>query len=258
VHKTPLPVPTLPDPTVTVTEKPVPNLDRLQKNELYKVGKAPSVNCKTSIKPNSQSAILEFYQALVTCLNKTWEPLITKAGYKFEAPTVVLQSKKSGAGCTETSDSMYYCNSTGHTISINWQEDLKAYREDPEGARIWMIGSVATVYGFLVQDNTEMLTASFSEEGFAKTDASKFQAQRMRQLQNGCFGGIFLGANKQSLGFTGAKYDAWERSEKSSRDPKVARLYGSGANQWFWSSAGFTTQNPKACNTFSASPKRVS
>ncbi|MFB6726042.1 neutral zinc metallopeptidase [Kribbella sp. NPDC056345] len=259
VRTTPAPIPTPPDPTVTVTEKPVPNLVRLQKNELYTVGKVPSVNCKTSIKPDSQSAILEYYQALVACLDKTWAPLIKKAGYKFEAPTVVLQSKKAGAGCTETSDSMYYCNSTGHSISINWQEDLKDYREDPAGAQIWMMTSVATVYGFHVQDNTEMLTASFSEEGFAKTDASKFQARRMRQLQNSCFGGIFLGANKQSLGLTGAKYDTWERGEKSSsNDPKVTRLYGSGANQWFWTSSGFTAQNPKACNTFTASPKRVS
>jgi predicted metalloprotease len=233
---------------------------RLQKNEIYKVGKVPSVNCKEpSIKPDSQSAILEYYQAVVACLDKTWGPLIKKAGYDFEAPTVVLQSKKAATDCAETSDSMYYCNSTGHVISVNWQEDLKSYRENPAEARVWMMSTVAAVYGFHVQDMTQMLTAVFSEEGFAKTDASKFQWRRMRQLQISCFGAIFMGANKQSLRLTGARYDSWERKEKyASKDPKQIRIYGSAANQWFWGSAGFIAQNPQACNTFSASPKRVS
>ncbi|WP_405064514.1 neutral zinc metallopeptidase [Kribbella sp. NBC_01505] len=262
VHRTPAPVPTLPDPTVTVTEAPVPNLVRLQKNEIYKAGKLASVNCKEpSIKPNSQSAILEYYQAMVPCLDDVWAPLIKKSKYTFRSPKVVLKSKKIPASsCTGDSDVSYYCPAD-ETIAIDWEDDLKRYKQAPLEARLWMMSTMAHEYGHHVQQMTEMLTAAWSEEGFEKDAVKKLEWSRRTELQASCFGAAFLGSNKASFALTGNRLTIWEYQTKHTGDeynPKKERDHGSRANQWFWEGPAFTSASPSSCNTFTASAKRVS
>ncbi|MFK4088493.1 neutral zinc metallopeptidase [Kribbella sp. NPDC020789] len=262
VHKSTAPIPTPPDPTVTVTEKPVPNPVRLQKNEIYKAGKLASVNCKEpSIKPDSQSAILEYYQAMVPCLDQAWKPLITKAKYDFRSPKVVLKSKKMPqSSCTGDTDTTYYCPAD-ETIAIDWQDDLDRYKEHPLEARIWMMSTMAHEYGHHVQEMTEMLTASWSEEGWEKNAAKKLEWSRRTELQASCFGAAFLGANKASFGYTGNRLRIWEFQTKHSGDeynPKKERDHGSRTNQWFWGGPAFKSASPASCNTFTASAKRVS
>ncbi len=262
VRTTPAPVPTLPDPTVTVTEKPVPNLVRLQKNEIYKAGKLAAAGCKEpSIKPTTQSAILEYYQAMLPCFDKAWAPLIKKAKYKFRSPKVVLKSKKVPASsCTGDSDVSYYCPAD-ETIAIDWQSDLDYYKQNPEAARIDMLDTMAHEYGHHVQGLTEMLTASWSEEGWEKNAAKKLEWSRRTELQASCFAAAFLGANKASLRLTGSRLDIWEYGAKHSGDeynPKKVRDHGSKTSHWFWSGPAFKSATPASCNTFTASPKRVS
>ncbi|MEV0803433.1 neutral zinc metallopeptidase [Kribbella sp. NPDC050281] len=253
----PLPVP--PDPTVTVTAPVVPDLVRLQKNEIYKAGKVASVACKEpAIKPNSQSAILKYYRAVLPCLNRAWEPLIKKAGYEFEAPGLVLQSKQGQTPCEKDIGAMFYCDS-GVAISINWQLDLENYQEDPLATRVWMLESIASMYGHHVQNMTQMLTADLSRQGWAKTESEKLEWGRRRQLQASCLGAAFLGANKKSLGLTGAKLDSWEDQVKQiGQDPKEARTHGSPKNNWFWAGPAFKSADPASCNTFTAPAGKVS
>jgi len=261
VHKTPLPVPTLPDPTVTVTEKPVPNLVRLQKNEIYKAGKLAAAGCKEpSIKPTTASAVLEYNQALLPCLDEVWKPVVQKAGYTFRTPKLVLKSKKAPSACTGESQSSYYCGAD-ETISIDWQDESEFYKENAEAGRIWIMDTLFHEYGHHVQEMTEMLTASWSEKGFEPNAAKKLEWNRRMELQASCFGAAFLGANKISLGFTGSRLRAWEYGTKRSGDetgPKAVRDHGSSANQWFWEGPAFKSGSPASCNTFTASAKRVS
>ncbi|MET7278979.1 neutral zinc metallopeptidase [Kribbella sp. NPDC005582] len=262
VHKTPLPVPTLPDPTVTVTEKPVPNLVRLQKNEIYKAGKVAVAGCKEpSITPSTQSALLEYYQAMLPCLNEAWAPLIKKAKYEFRSPKIVLKSKKAPASsCTGDSDTAYYCP-TDETIAIDWEGDLARYKQHPLEARMWMMSTMAHEYGHHVQQMTEMLTAAWSEEGWEKNEAKKLEWSRRTELQASCFGAAFLGANKATFGYTGNRLKIWEFQSKHSGDEygtKKIRDHGSRVNQWFWEGPAFKSGNPASCNTFTASAKRVS
>ncbi|MFF1818235.1 neutral zinc metallopeptidase [Kribbella sp. NPDC058245] len=261
VHKSTAPIPTPPDPTVTVTEPYVPNLVRLQKNEIYKTGKLASANCKEpSIKPNSQSAILEYYQAMVPCLDDVWAPVIKKAKYTFRSPKVVLKSPKlPQTSCTGDTDTTYYCP-TDETISIDWQDDLKRYKQSPLDARMWMMSTMAHEYGHHVQEMTEMLTASWSQEAGEKNAAKKLEWSRRTELQASCFGAAFLGANKASFGYSGTRLKIWEFQTKHSGDeynPKKERDHGSRASQWFWGGPAFKSTSPASCNTFTASPKRV-
>ncbi|TCO43991.1 hypothetical protein EV646_111183 [Kribbella antiqua] len=256
----PLPVPA--DPTVTVTVQPVPDLVRLRQNKLYTAGKVPNVNCKEpSIKPNSQSTILNYYKALLPCLNRAWEPVIAKAGYQFRAPKVVLQSKQMPqSSCIGEAATAYYCGDD-ETISINWKSDLANYKEDPLAARIWMMDTMAHEYGHHVQEMTEILTASWSREGWAKTEAEKLEWSRRKELQASCLGASFLGANKKALGLRGTKLDLWEWEVQHSGDeynPKKVRDHGSRKSQWLWVGPAFKSTSPASCNTFSVAAKKVS
>ncbi|TCC64491.1 hypothetical protein E0H73_08845 [Kribbella pittospori] len=256
----PLPVP--PDPTVTVTAPVVPDLVRLQQNEIYKAGKVASVSCKEpAIKPNSQSAILKYYKALLPCLNQAWAPVIKKAGYEFRAPKVVLQSGTIVASsCSGEENVAYYCP-YDETINISWKNDLKNYRDDALGARVWMLDTMAHEYGHHVQNMTEMLTAAWSREGWAKTKAEELEWSRRTELQAGCLGAAFLGANKKPLGLKGTKLEVWEYETQHSGDeynPKKIRDHGSRKNHWVWGQPAFKSASPASCNTFTAPAAKVS
>jgi predicted metalloprotease len=256
----PLPIPA--DPTVTVTVQPVPDLERLRENKLYAAGKIAAVNCKEpAIRPNSQSAILNYYKALLPCLNKAWAPVVKKAGYEFSPPKVVLQSKQVAAStCTGDAETAYYCPAD-HAIAIDWQDDLKNYKEDPLGARVWMMDTMAHEYGHHVQELTHILNAAWSRKGWAKTQAEKLEWSRRTELQATCLGALFLGANKKSMGFTGEKLEMWEWQTQHSGDeynPKKIPDHGSRKNQWLWAGPAFKSTNLASCNTYTASAKRVS
>jgi predicted metalloprotease len=255
----PLPAPA--QPTVTVTVQPVPDAVRVKQNKLYAVGKVPSVNCaEPSIKPNSQSSILRYYQALLPCLNKAWEPLVKKAGYPFRPPKLTLLTKQSSSTCTGETTRAYYCGDD-ESINMDWQDDLKLYKQNALAGRTWMMDTLVHEYGHHVQYLTNILISSHSREGWAKTPAAKLEESRRLELQATCFGAAFLGANKKSLGFTGAKLDMWEYQTQHSGDeydPKKVHDHGSRKNQWLWAGAAFKTTTPASCNTYTAPAGKVS
>ncbi|MEU4197015.1 neutral zinc metallopeptidase [Kribbella sp. NPDC026611] len=263
VKKSTVPLPVPPDVTVTKVAPNVPDIVRLQQNELYKAGKVASVSCKEpAIKPDSQSAILRYYTALLPCLNKAWEPVVTKAGYRFRAPQLKLQSKQPSSqdDCSGEMNVAYYC-STDESINISWKNDLQFYKDSPIGARVWMLDTMAHEYGHHVQQMTEMLTAADSREGWARSNASKLEWSRRTELQATCFGGAFLGANKKSLGLSGNKLKVWEYEASHSGDeynPKKVRDHGSKKSNWAWAGPAFKSTSPASCNTFTAPASKVS
>ncbi|MER7244373.1 neutral zinc metallopeptidase [Kribbella sp. NPDC000426] len=263
VKKSQIPIPTPPDPTVTVTVPGIPDMVRLQKNKIYTSGKVAAVSCKEpAIKPDSQSAILRYYQALLPCLNKAWEPIVKRAGYDFRAPKLRLQTSQATSEdtCTGESDTAFYCG-YDESINISWKNDLAYYKNSPEGARVWMLDTMAHEYGHHVQKMTEMLTAEDSREGWTNSKAMKLEWSRRLELQATCFGAAFLGANKKPLGMSGEKLHVWQWETQHSGDEystKKLRDHGSRKNNWAWADPGFKSASPASCNTFTAPPTKVS
>ncbi|HET6297346.1 MAG TPA: neutral zinc metallopeptidase [Kribbella sp.] len=262
VKQTEEPMPAPPQPTVTVTVQPVPDAVRVKENKLYVVGKVPTVNCvEPTVKPANQAGVLKYYQAMLPCLNKAWEPLIRKAGYPFRAPKLVLWTKTLPSACSGESDLAFYCGDD-ETITMRWQNDVKNYKVDKEAARVEMMDTLAHEYGHHVQWLTNILISSDSREGWATTEAAKLEESRRLELQANCLGSAFLGANKNTLGLAGGrKLDFWEWQTKHSGDeynPKKKRDHGSRKNQWLWSGSAFKTTTPASCNTFTASADKVS
>ncbi|TCC20610.1 neutral zinc metallopeptidase [Kribbella sindirgiensis] len=262
VKKSQAPLPVPPNPTVTVTASVVPDLVRLRQNELYAAGQVASVSCKEpAIKPDSQSAILRYYRALLPCLDKAWAPVLKRAHYPFRSPKVVLQTNQTTASsCTGEKNVAYYCPAD-ESIYVSWKADLKDYKDDPLSARVWMIDTMAHEYGHHVQNLTEMLTAAWSREGWANSKAEELEWSRRTELQASCLGAAFLGANKKPLGLSGRKLEIWEWQTQHSGDeynPKKIRDHGSRKNHWLWSEPAFKSADPKLCNTFTAPAAKVS
>jgi predicted metalloprotease len=250
-----------PSPTVTVTVQPVPDAVRVKENKLYTAGRLASVNCKEpAIQPTTKDAVLKFYQAMLPCLNKTWAPLVRKAGYEFRAPKLVMFEKQLPSACSGESDLAFYCGDD-ETITMRWQTDVKNYKLSKINARVDMMDTMAHEYGHHVQMLTHILISSTSREGWATTAAAKLEENRRLELQASCLGSAFIGANKKSLELTGLKLEVWQFQAKHSGDeynPKKIRDHGSRENQWYWAGPAFASANPKSCNTFTAPAARVS
>ncbi|MDX6235621.1 MAG: uncharacterized protein QOG10_436 [Kribbellaceae bacterium] len=251
----------VPSPTVTVTVQPVPDAVRVKENKLYTAGRLASVNCKEpAIKPTTKAAVLKFYQAMLPCLNKTWAPLVRKAGYEFRAPKLVLFEKQSLSACGGESELAFYCGDD-ETITMRWQTDVKNYKLSKINAQVDMMDTLAHEYGHHVQLLTHILISSTSREGWATTEAAKLEENRRLELQASCLGSAFIGANNKSLGMTGLQLEVWQFQAKHSGDeynPKKIRDHGSRKNQWYWAGPAFASANPKSCNTFTAPAAKVS
>jgi hypothetical protein len=244
-----------------VTVQPVPDDVRVMKNKLYTVGKLPSVKCaEPKIKPTSQANVLKYYQALLPCLNETWEPLVLKAGYPFRQPKLRTATAKTPTKCVGETTVSYYCP-TDESISMLWQYDVKNYKQSPIGARGRMLDTLAHEYSHHVQTLTNIAISSRSRQGWMKTEAAKLEENRRYELQASCLGATFLGANQNSLGLRGNLLKSWEFDRKHSGDeynPEKIRDHGSRKSQWAWTGPAFKSANPASCNTFTAPSAKVS
>ncbi|MGY4772850.1 neutral zinc metallopeptidase (plasmid) [Kribbella sp. CWNU-51] len=262
VKKSQVPIPIPPDPTVTVTAPTVPDAVRVKQNKLYTVGKVPSVNCAEPSYPlTSQSNILKYSHAVVLCLDKAWGPLVKKAGYPFRPAKTLLISKQQPSDCTgDEPTRAFYCG-YDESVNIDWKWYFDAQKQDRLGARTDLLDTLAHEYGHHVQVLTNIAVSSGSREGWMKSQASKLEENRRFELQASCLAAVFLGANKTSLGFTGAKLEMWEWQTKHSGDeynPKKVRDHGSRKSQWLWAGPAFKSANPGSCNTFVAPAGKVS
>ncbi|WBQ04300.1 neutral zinc metallopeptidase [Kribbella sp. CA-293567] len=255
------PQPILPDPTVTKTVEGIPDAVRLQKNELYKLGKMASMNCALpKVKPDSQANVLRFYQAMLPCLAETWEPLVLKAGYPFRQPKLVLYSKGLKGGCgAGLPDYSYYCPAD-ETITMQWALKAKYYKQSPVTA-VNLLVTMAHEYSHHVQQLTNILISSDSQAGWAKNKPLELEWSRRLELQADCLGAVFLSANRKTLQLTGQRLEFWRYGSKNGGDeldPKKDRDHGSRKNSEYWQTRGFSTADPASCNTYAASSARVS
>src|SRR4051794_37188240 len=262
VRKSQAPVPILPDPTVTVTVTPVPDAVRVKQNAIYTVGKLPPVSCaEPRYKLNTQSNVLRFSHEVVLCLDKAWGPLVKKARYPFRPAKTLLISKQQPSDCTGGEPSRaFYCGSD-ESVNIDWKWYADHYKREPLFARVDLLDTIAHEYGHHVQMLTNILISSDSRQGWMKSQAGKLEENRRFELQASCLAAVFLGANKESLEFTGQKLHEWEWETQHSGDeynPKKVRDHGSRKSQWLWAGPAFKSANPASCNTFTAPAAKVS
>jgi predicted metalloprotease len=235
------------------------------KNALYKVGQMRTVNCKEPrVRPTNAHNAAAYWAAIKPCLDKSWAPLVAKAGYTFRAPKMLYWAGTSvHSPCGDGPVNVpFYC-SGNHMMYMKVDVFVKTYNEYPDAeskayARMWYSRSIAHEYGHSVQYMTGILQAS-SKMRYEQTDyAGQMRMTRRMELQANCFAGVFLAANKRSYPINGLMLSVWKKWVVTAGDKPEQGDHGSVASQARFMGKSFTNANPASCNTFAASPANVS
>jgi predicted metalloprotease len=267
---TPEPTPTsgpTEGPTSTTSTSPNTPSDStvVGKNALYKVGQMRTVNCKEpSVRPTTAANAARYWAAIKPCLDKSWAPLVAKAGYTFRAPQMTYWSGTSVSNpCSSGAVNVpFYC-SANHMMYMKVDVFVKAYNEYPDAeskayARMWYSRSIAHEYGHSVQYMTGILQAADKLRYEQQDYAGQMRMTRRMELQANCFAGVFLAVNKRSYPINGMMLYVWKKWVVTAGDKPEEGDHGSVASQARFMGKSFTTGNPASCNTFAASPANVS
>lgn len=244
-------------PSVRPTAKPRDDLAVLQKNALYATGPLASVKCKEpAFRSTSNTAIRLYYQALLVCMNKFWQPAVRKTGHEFHPPKLILFENGDQTACGMLIDVAAYCDAGGGSVALPWKHLKEDYGENPVLARLDMVDVLGTVYAVHVQRLTGIFNASVHLKAETADVELRLEQSRQAALQASCLSAAFLGANKASFSVTGERLTWWKWRIKHNLDesnPLEARTHGSPKSVELWMNRGFAHPNPASCNTYTAS-----
>ncbi|WBQ04509.1 neutral zinc metallopeptidase [Kribbella sp. CA-293567] len=227
-------------------------------SNLYKAGRLPASRCKEpAARATSPAKVRLYYTQFLACLNKSWAPVIRKAGFTFSAPKLVVYAgRQADLPCDLTSTAVY-CDGT---IYMSADYDLKNHASyDPLWTRTTMAFLIAHEYGHHVQSLAGILQASHLRESTLSNSNLALLEHRRRELQASCLSGVYLGADKQYFPARGSWLLKWRWTVRNRGDEwNPQRTHGNKTSHSRWSRAGFDAADPAACNTFTAEPATVS
>jgi uncharacterized protein len=243
--------------------KGTPDADIVGKNAIYTAGKLPVVKCQEpAFRPTSKENVRSYYQALTACMDKAWEPIVTKAGFTFRSPRLIIFDDGEETACGVQQELALYCqDDEGGSVTMPWQKIVENYPKHKAATRVEMAQTFSFVYGVHVQNLTGMADAADNLADTAANKTAELEVHRRSALQASCFGAVFFGAARASFPLRGELLTQWNELVRRSGDEKSkdkARDHGSGKSVALWMNQGFATTNPGACNTFVAASAKVS
>ncbi|WP_405064513.1 neutral zinc metallopeptidase [Kribbella sp. NBC_01505] len=253
-------------PSVKGTEKPTrkvtPDADVLGKNPIYTTGKLAAVSCKEpSYRPNSREDVFSYYEAMIKCLDNAWKPVVTKAGFEFNSPRLIIFDDGNETACGIQEKVASYCaDEQGGSVTMPWQGLVDDYAKNKAATRINMLQSIAFVYGVHVQSLTGILESSDNVHDVAKNKAGELEQDRRQALQANCFAAVFVGAAKASFPIQGPLGQQWTYLVTHTGDEnnkKEPRDHGSLKSHATWMGQGYAKTDPGTCNTFGAPAAQV-
>ncbi len=243
--------------------KGTPDTDIVGKNAIYAAGALAAAKCpEPAFRPTSMENVRSYYQALTACMDKAWEPIVTKAGFEFRSPNLVIFADGDETACGVQHDLALYCQDEhGGSATMPWQTTVEDYPKNKAEVRAEMAQSFGFVYGVHVQNLTGMADASDNLADTAASKAAQLEMNRRAALQAYCFGAVFFGAARTSFPLRGELLRQWNglisrRGDEFTKD-KV-RDHGSSKSLALWMNQGLATTNPGSCNTFVAASAKVS
>lgn len=256
-------------PTVTprVSSTPSTAIDisaQAMKNKLYSAGKVPAVRCRPPTSAlGSKAALLAHGRVLVDCMHRAWAPLVARGDVFLEPPKLDAYKNvgetSTVCGAPPPDSDAFYCPSEG-MIFFEWE----LYLPDPDDEPEWSLADfqymLAHEYGHHLQSAVGIM-AAYDVNHEASSAAVKLEDERRLELQAGCLGAAFLGANQRTLRLTDAWRELFEYQVRESGDdnaPKLPRDHGSRKSHTYWTLRAFESANPASCNTFTAPPNQVS
>ncbi|MEV6282687.1 neutral zinc metallopeptidase [Kribbella sp. NPDC051770] len=232
-------------------------------NKLYTTGKLKPVGCKEpAYQPTTKENVRAYYDALLGCLNKAWEPVVRAAGYEFKAPKLVIFDQGQETACGVHDDTLdTYCPDGDGVLAMAWEDWPEDYQNNRPLARVDLANNLGYIYGLHVQWLTGIYTAAGSMGDTAPTESAKLELDRRQALQASCLSAAFLGTEKSTFPLRGEllKEYQWRTAHSGDEGSKTkVRDHGSRKSTADWMTRGFSTGNPGACNTFTAPPAKVS
>jgi len=242
--------------------EPTPDAVVQKENPFYTTGPLATVKCQEpAFRPTSKENVRSYYQALIACMDKAWQPLVAEAGFEFRSPRLIVFDEGEETACgVQTNVSSYCADDQGGSVTMPWQELTEGYPQHKLSVRADMAQSLGYVYGVHLQNLTGIFDATDSLRGTAPTEAARLEMDRRQALQANCLSAVFFGAAKASFPLRGDLLKQWSwlinhGGDEHSKD-KV-RDHGSAKSLALWMNQGFASTDPGTCNTFVAASAKV-
>ncbi|MEV8372237.1 neutral zinc metallopeptidase [Kribbella sp. NPDC056861] len=258
-----LPSMSTPVPSGPEVIEQVPQPAALTGNGLYRGGRPVATGCREpAVRPSSLAAARSFFQQAVICLDRSWAPVVRKAGFVFRPAQLVVTIGQSPSSPCDVSDGRsFYCNGT--TIYLDAEESLAAYREAAtEADRSWVLTSMGFLisheYGHHLQELTGITAAQYRLLQTISNVDFDFEETRRHELQASCLGGVFFGANPSWLRSADRVAELKELVGQLGDEWDTERTHGQSKNHSAWSLKGLAAGGPAVCNTYTVTSELVS
>lgn len=227
---------------------------KLIANPLYEAGVLPATTCtEPPVKRHDRALVRDYIDAVIACLETTWEQHLTNAGLPYEPVKVRHMSRIPkgwcGSNVTDKGSHAWYCPKNR---TVAFQVGNGYWVEDPSS--LWLLFMTASMYGYHVQQLTGITDALGVIP--RPTKAESREQSRRYTLQSGCLATAFMKS-------------VWPMEGRSTKDWSyfVTLVAGDsdGKHSWWgktstvraWIKRGFATGDPGSCNTWSTSSSTV-
>lgn len=260
--------PTRPRPTKT-TPPPPPKPSDVQvvrRDKFYFTGLHTSVGCREpAVRPTSARNAANYHGIVIrTCLDRAFVRQLRAAGDPSKAPAIIYWSGSVNTPCSGGASTVSFFCSVNDTVYILLDEPLELWQKWGSAgsrgriaARMRMTHLTAHEYGHHLQHASGILAAAHDLEYDANSRDAALEWSRRIELQASCFAAVFVSANRDSYGVTGAVKRGWDWVTDVGDRPAGPRDHGSRKNHNYWTKRGWNSRNLAMCNTFTASPSLV-
>ncbi|NUT38749.1 MAG: hypothetical protein HOV86_02080 [Thermoactinospora sp.] len=226
---------------------------KLIANPLYEAGPLPTTTCaEPPVKRHDLKRARAYVDAVIACLEATWEPHLTAAGLPYEPVKVRhvnrIPRKYCGFPIDDEESQVWYCE-RNRTLIFQIGKD---WTDDPTD--LWLFQTTASMYGYHVQRLVGISDALDVIPHATKTE-SREQARR-GSLQTECLGAAFLKSVWPLEGRTKKDWDYFLTLSTGDKQGKYS-WFGRTSTVHAWLRRGFATGDPGSCNTWTAASSKV-
>ncbi|WP_156045323.1 hypothetical protein [Herbidospora cretacea] len=222
---------------------------RLTDNALYSVGPIPRSACaeKPINRRNHVPTARKYVTFVMGCLDRVWSTYLAEAGIPYKKPRLKLLTKDPKKYCGldwADYDYAWYCYDNREIMVVL---DRTLLNLDPDDLYIFTM--LAGFYGEHVQH-----LAGIEEARLEGESDDPITDVRRSLLQSLCLSGAFTGSVYRSMP---RNVDDWKFIVKQRGKVVQDRFYGKPASIAYWMNRGFTSRDPKFCNTWTAPKAKV-
>jgi uncharacterized protein len=234
--------------------------ETLLHNPLYAAGRVTVVDCPhPGGLLSTKQALLEYANAVVSCLVRAWKPVVARSGAELGPSVVHAITPGTPTPCGEMdSDAVAFYCSNGSGIYFDWDNYVAKNSRYQAGSVGAIRYTMAHEFGHHLQEVAGIM-ASYGDRYQRTEGAQRLEHTRRLELQASCFAAAFFGADQKTLELYGERLAdfRWHAYSGDDDEPGTTPDHGSRKSNTYWSKAAFKARGPGACNTWAAPGGRV-